>query len=350
MSGGVDSAVAAARAVDAGHDVTGVHLALSKNPQSFRSGARGCCSREDAHDARRAADALGIPFYIWDLSDRFAADVVADFVAEYAAGRTPNPCLRCNEKIKFAAVLDRALALGFDAVCTGHYAHLLRTDDTVELHRAVDSDKDQSYVLGVLTQPQLRRSMFPLGTSVKSDVRAEAQRRRLAVAEKPDSHDICFVPDGDTAGFLGRQLGAHAGDIVDRTGHTVGKHSGTHQFTVGQRRGLHLGVPARDGQPRYVLDISPVTNTVTVGPRDALAVRSIRAIRPTWTQGHAGGRWSGEVQLRAHGSALPATVQIEDHLDVLLEFPVGGVAPGQAVVLYDGTRVVGSATIAATAA
>ena len=220
---------------------------------------------------------LGIPFYIWDLSDRFAADVVADFVAEYAAGRTPNPCLRCNEKIKFAAVLDRALALGFDAVCTGHYARLVRTGPTVELHRAVDEDKDQSYVLGVLTQAQLQHSIFPLGTSVKSDVRAEAQRRGLAVAEKPDSHDICFIADGDTAGFLTRQLGRRDGDIVDRAGHKVGEHSGTHQFTVGQRRGLHLGVPAVDGQPRYVLDISPVSNTVTVGPRDALAVRSIRA-------------------------------------------------------------------------
>ena len=350
MSGGVDSAVAAARAVDAGHDVTGVHLALAKNPQSFRSGARGCCSREDAHDARRAADVLDIPFYVWDLSDRFAADVVADFVAEYAAGRTPNPCLRCNEKIKFAAVLDRALALGFDAVCTGHYARLVRTDEAVELHRAIDADKDQSYVLGVLSQAQLQHAMFPLGTSLKPDVRAEAGRRGLAVAQKPDSHDICFVPDGDTAGFLARQLGRRGGDIVDRSGRKVGEHAGTHSFTIGQRRGLRLGVPADDGRPRFVLDISPVTNTVTVGPRDALAVRSITGVRPTWTQARADGHWSGAVQLRAHGSVLPAKVLIDEHLEVVLESPVGGVAPGQAVVLYDGTRVVGSATIAATAA
>ena len=207
MSGGVDSAVAAARAVEAGHDVTGVHLALSKNPQSFRSGARGCCSKEDAHDARRAADVLGIPFYVWDLSDRFAADVVDDFVAEYAAGRTPNPCLRCNEKIKFSAVLDRGVALGFDAVCTGHYARLVTTGNDVELHRAVDAAKDQSYVLGVLTRDQLRRSYFPLGSSRKAEVRAEARDRGLAVAEKPDSHDICFIANGDTAGFLDKQLG-----------------------------------------------------------------------------------------------------------------------------------------------
>ncbi|MGI8456601.1 MAG: tRNA 2-thiouridine(34) synthase MnmA, partial [Propionibacteriaceae bacterium] len=221
MSGGVDSAVAAARAVDAGHSVTGVHLALSKNPQSFRSGARGCCSKEDAYDARRAADKIGIPFYVWDLSDRFAADVVADFVAEYAAGRTPNPCLRCNEKIKFAAVLDRGVALGFDVVCTGHYARLVRSDDGVALHRAVDADKDQSYVLGVLTAPQLARSMFPLGDTLKSDVRAEAECRGLRVAAKPDSHDICFIPDGDTAGFLDRRLGRVPGPVVDTAGTPV---------------------------------------------------------------------------------------------------------------------------------
>src|ERR687894_2460142 len=222
MSGGVDSAVAAARAAEAGHEVTGIHLALSRNPKSYRSGARGCCTIEDSNDARRAADIIGIPFYVWDLSDRFHDDVVEDFMDEYAAGRTPNPCLRCNEKIKFAAVLDRALALGFDAVCTGHYARLVRTDEAVELHRAIDAEKDQSYVLGVLSQAQLQHAMFPLGTSHKSEVRAEAGRRGLAVAQKPDSHDICFVPDGDTAGFLARQLGRRGGGIVGRGGRKIG--------------------------------------------------------------------------------------------------------------------------------
>ena len=182
MSGGVDSAVAAARAVDAGHDVTGIHLALSRNPQSYRSGARGCCTIEDSNDARRAADVIGIPFYVWDLSDRFHDDVVEDFMGEYAAGRTPNPCLRCNEKIKFAAVLDRALALGFDAVATGHYATLRNgAGGLVELHRAVDHGKDQSYVLGVLDQAQLAHSVFPLGDSRKEDVRREAAARRASL-------------------------------------------------------------------------------------------------------------------------------------------------------------------------
>jgi tRNA-uridine 2-sulfurtransferase len=351
MSGGVDSAVAAARAMEAGHDVTGVHLALSKNPQTYRSGARGCCSAEDAHDARRAADVLGIPFYVWDLSDRFAADVVSDFVAEYAAGRTPNPCLRCNEKIKFSAVLDRGVALGFDAVCTGHYAELIRNGDHVELHRAADAAKDQSYVLGVLNQDQLRRSYFPIGSSHKADVRVEARDRGLSVAEKPDSHDICFIANGDTAGFLEQRLGHRPGDIVDTTGARVGEHAGSHRFTIGQRRGLRLGTPAPDGQPRFVLSITPTTNTITVGPRDALAVRSLSATRPTWTAQPLVTEWSGEVQVRAHGLPVAAAVWVGyEGLEVVLDVATAGVAPGQAVVLYEGSRVVGSATISATQA
>ena len=350
MSGGVDSAVAAALAVDAGHDVTGVHLALSKNPQSFRTGARGCCSVEDAHDARRAADLLDIPFYVWDLSDRFAADVVDDFVAEYAAGRTPNPCVRCNERIKFSAVLDRAVALGFDAVCTGHYARLVTTaDGVVELHRSVDAAKDQSYVLGVLEQAQLQLSLFPLGGWQKSEVRAEAAARGLAVADKPDSHDICFIADGDTARFLDHRLGNRIGDIVDTAGVKVGEHSGSHRFTVGQRRGLRLGVPAADGKPRYVLDLAPVSNTVTVGPRESLAVRRIEGVRPRWTQAPGRTAWRGLVQLRAHGVPVAAHATASDErVEMILESPVAGVAPGQAAVLYDGSRVVGSSTVAAT--
>src|SRR5258705_298247 len=207
MSGGVDSATAAARAVDAGHEVTGVHLALSSNPSSYRTGARGCCTLEDARDARRAADVIGIPFYVWDMAERFHRSWVQDFVAECARGHTPNPCLRCNEKIKFAAVLNRALALGFDAVCTGHYA---RIRDGI-LYRAADPGKDQSYVLAVLTSEQIGHAMFPLGDTPKTQVRAEAARRGLAVADKPDSHDVCFIADGDTRGFLAKQLGRAPG-------------------------------------------------------------------------------------------------------------------------------------------
>ncbi len=349
MSGGVDSAVAAARAVDAGHDVTGVHLALSQAPSTLRTGARGCCTIEDAHDARRAADVLGIPFYVWDLAERFRADVVDDFIAEYEAGRTPNPCLRCNEKIKFSAVLDRAVGLGFDAVVTGHHARLVDG----RLFRSVDPGKDQSYVLAVLRPDQLARAVFPLGDSTKAQVRAEAAARGLAVADKPDSHDICFIADGDTRGFLARALGEAPGDIVDaESGAVVGAHQGTFGFTVGQRRGLGLA-RGTDGAPRYVLSLSPKTNTVTVGTAERLLVDEVVAADPVWTSGTApSSGWRGHVQLRAHGQVSPARLTIDgadSHTEVLAELGQAqqGIAAGQAMVMYDGDEVVGSATITA---
>jgi tRNA-uridine 2-sulfurtransferase len=349
MSGGVDSATAAARAVDAGHDVTGVHLALSANPQSYRTGARGCCTIEDARDARRAADVIGIPFYVWDMAERFKADVVDDFVAEYAAGRTPNPCLRCNEKIKFAAVLDRALALGFDAVCTGHYA---RTDTGAGvLRRAVDEGKDQSYVLAVLTSGQIARAMFPLGGTPKAQVREEARERGLLVADKPDSHDVCFIADGDTRGFLARRLGDAPGAIVDSAGTVLGSHDGAFGYTIGQRKGLRIDRPAPDGRPRYVLSIEPVTQTVTVGPASGLEVRQITAGRPVWSGCPAPGEpIECRVQLRAHGEVHPCQAwQDGDTLRIRLQEPARAVAAGQAAVLYDGDVVLASATITATA-
>ncbi|ACY99102.1 MULTISPECIES: tRNA 2-thiouridine(34) synthase MnmA [Thermomonospora] len=345
MSGGVDSAVAAARVAEAGHDVTGVHMALSANPRSYRTGARGCCTLEDARDARRAADVIGIPFYVWDLAERFDRDVVADFVSEYAAGRTPNPCLRCNEKIKFAALLDRALALGFDAVCTGHYA---RWENGV-LRRGVDTAKDQSYVLAVCTPEQLAHAIFPLGDTTKAEIRREAERRGLAVADKPDSHDICFIADGDTRAFLAERLGTAPGPIVDETGQVVGEHQGAYAYTIGQRRGLRLGRPAPDGRPRYVLDISPATNTVTVGPREALDVHEIVGERPVWLAPPPAGPHECQVQLRAHGEVYDCTAEADgDRVRIRLHEPARGVARGQAAVLYDGDRVIGSSTIALT--
>jgi tRNA-specific 2-thiouridylase len=348
MSGGVDSAVAAALAVDAGHDVTGVHLALSQNRQTLRSGSRGCCSVEDSHDARRVADELGIPFYVWDLADRFTEDVVDDFVAEYAAGRTPNPCLRCNEKIKFSAVLDRARALGFDAVVTGHHARLADG----ELRRSVDAAKDQSYVLGVLTADQLAAAMFPLGGMTKDRVREIAAERGFAVAAKPDSHDICFIPDGDTRGFLARTLGSLPGPVVDAaTGTTVGEHDGTYGFTIGQRKGL--GVTAGDSRPRYVLGIEPVSRTVTIGTADLASVDEVRTGAPTWAGAAPALPLRAEVQLRAHAAPVACEVAAGDDggLRIELAVPQRGVAPGQSAVLYEpdaerGDRVLGQAAVA----
>ncbi|GAA1913397.1 tRNA 2-thiouridine(34) synthase MnmA [Microbacterium aoyamense] len=351
MSGGVDSAVAAARAVEAGHDVVGVHLALSRAGGTLRTGSRGCCTIEDAMDARRAADVLGIPFYVWDFSERFRDDVIADFVSEYQAGRTPNPCMRCNEKIKFAALLERALELGFDAVCTGHYATLVESPDGLELHRASDAAKDQSYVLGVLTAEQLAHTYFPLGsTPSKAVVRAEAEARGLSVAQKPDSHDICFIPDGDTRGWLAEKVGIATGDVVDRSGAVVGSHEGAHAFTVGQRRGLKLGVPAADGKPRFVLEVRPVSNTVVVGPKEALATAEIAGERLSWAgRAPSSDAFDCDVQIRAHAEPVPARATIADGVVTVRPVdPFEGVAPGQTAVLYDGTRVIGQFTIART--
>ena len=365
----MDSAVAAARAVEAGHEVVGVHLALSRMPGTLRTGSRGCCTIEDAMDARRVAGLLGIPFYVWDFSERFKEDVVDDFVSEYAAGRTPNPCLRCNEKIKFAALLDKAIALGFDAVATGHYATLIDGPNGRELHRANAWAKDQSYVLGVLTANQLAHCYFPLGdTSSKELIRAEAAERGIGVASKPDSHDICFIPDGDTRAWLDERITQQSGDIVDESGVVLGQHDGALGYTVGQRKGLALGRPASDGKPRYVLSIRPVSNQVVVGPKDHLAITRIAGGRYSLT-GDPGidlaEPFACEVQIRAHADPVPATARLvnirdedrtEQHrneathelvvdIDLAKTEPLLGVAPGQSAVLYIGTRVLGQFTI-----
>lgn len=353
MSGGVDSAVAASRMLEAGHEVVGVHLALSQSAATLRESARGCCTIEDAGDARRVADRLGIPFYVWDMAQRFQEDVVADFIAEYEAGRTPNPCLRCNEKIKFAALLDKALALGFDAVATGHYAQIVEVADSQstggrrrELHRAVDMAKDQSYVLGVLDADQLARSFFPLGDTTKPDIRAEAAERGFSIAKKPDSHDICFIPDGDTRGWLTKRLGAQSGPIVDSDGTVLGAHQGAFAYTVGQRRGLGLTVPAADGEPRYVTSTQTATNTVVVGTHELLGADHITGDHARWCGPAPEGIVEVGAQIRAHGQEYPAKAWAEgESVQVRLAERIRGVAPGQSVVLYDGTRVVGSATI-----
>ena len=369
MSGGVDSAVAASRALEAGHEVIGVHLALSQSPEAVRAGSRGCCSLEDSADARRVADKLGIPFYVWDFSDRFKADVIDDFVDSYAIGETPNPCLRCNEKIKFEALLDRSIALGFDAVVTGHYARL---HDGV-MRRGVDANKDQSYVLGVLTDEQLAHCMFPVGDTIKPEIREEAKDRGFGVASKPDSHDICFIPDGQTQAFLGKQIGLRPGLMKDQDGSTVAEHDGVYGFTIGQRKGLGLPREGLDGKPRYVTDIDAATGTVTIGQRDDLRIGAITADRLKRLDPAVHGReFECEVQVRAHGGVVPATARLVDdpeettpagrvkkegespwRLELDLHEPLQGVARGQAAVIYqpdaDGDILLGSGTIRATA-
>ena len=350
MSGGVDSSVAAARMVDAGHDVVGVHLALSSAPGTLRTGSRGCCSKEDAGDARRVADILDIPFYVWDFADRFKDDVIDDFVESYARGETPNPCVRCNERIKFSALAARALALGFDAVATGHYARL----EDGRLRRAVDADKDQSYVLAVLTAEQLQHAIFPIGDTPKPQIRAEAAERGLAVAKKPDSHDICFIPSGDTQAFLGARIGIRRGSVVDKDGTVLAEHDGVHEFTIGQRKGLGIAGPGADGRPRYVTGIDAETGTVRVGSVEDLEVSELVGENPVFTAGTAlSGPVECQVQVRAHGGLTGAVAEYRDgRLVVALRPPLRGVAPGQTMVLYrpdaDGDEVIASATIART--
>jgi tRNA-uridine 2-sulfurtransferase len=352
MSGGVDSSVAAARMVEAGHDVVGVHLALSSAPGTLRTGSRGCCSKEDAHDARRVADVLGIPFYVWDFAQRFKEDVIDDFVSSYARGETPNPCVRCNQRIKFSSLSAKALSLGFDAVATGHYARL----SGGRLRRAVDRHKDQSYVLAVLTADQLRHAAFPIGDTPKPQIRAEAARRGLAVAEKPDSHDICFIPSGDTRAFLGARIGVRRGAVVDAQGAVLAEHDGVHGFTIGQRKGLGIAGPGPDGRPRYVTAIDAATATVHVGDVTDLDVWTLTGRSPVFTAGTApSGPVECSVQVRAHGEAVGAVAEVSgDELIVQLLAPLRGVARGQTLVLYqpdpDGDEVIGSATIAGTLA
>jgi tRNA-specific 2-thiouridylase len=301
-------------------------------------------------DAQRVSALLGIKYFVWDFSERFKMEVVDDFIQEYEAGRTPNPCMRCNERIKFAALLEKALALGFDAVCTGHYATIEEHDGNLELHRSPATAKDQSYVLGVLTTDQLKHVLFPIGAeSDKADIRKEAAERGLAVAQKPDSYDICFIPDGDTQGWLGEKLEEQPGQIVDRNGKVLSTHDGTHNFTVGQRKGLAIERPAKDGRPRYVLEIRPKTKTVVVGPQEALAIKELGGQKFTWCGQPPQNPelpFEAEVQVRAHAEPVKCIVQLENNeLKAITHEPILGVAPGQTAVIYLGTRVLGQFTI-----
>lgn len=345
VSGGVDSAVATARLLDAGHDVTAVHLVL-QHPSVLADAERLLATAEEA---RRVAERLGVPFQTWDLADDFETQVLDYFVDEYAAGRTPNPCARCNRTIKFGVFLRRALVLGFDGLATGHYARVVAgVDGGVELHRAVDASKDQSYVLSVLGQDQLRRVLLPLGRSTKAEVRAEAAVRGLPVAAKAESMDLCFIPDGDTAGWLQARLGGLPGDIVDESGDVLGQHQGTYRYTIGQRKGLNLRRPAVDGHPRFVVGVDAAQRRVVVGPRRHLMVTGLAAGPVVWSSGVApDDAFKAGVQVRAHGEEHRATVTPLDDgkIQIDVDSPIVGVAPGQMAVLYDGTKVVASAPI-----
>jgi tRNA-uridine 2-sulfurtransferase len=351
MSGGVDSSVAAALLARQGHEVIGLSMQLYD--QSGRDAAGGevrfgsCCTIDDLHDARRVAARLGIPHYIVNFEQKFTETVVSNFLQEYTAGRTPIPCVHCNGDLKFATLVERAEGMDAAWVATGHYARVGRDQATGRswLRRGVDPGKDQSYFLFTLTQPQLARAMFPLGDLEKPAVRELARELGLEVADKPDSHEICFVPDGNHAAFVERHARAPgAGAIRDQEGHVLGRHDGVHHFTVGQRKGLGLSAGVR----LYVVGLDAADNSVTVGPREALERRELSAAGVNWI---AGAPPAGPVrmtaQVRYRHRAAPGTLEPigADGARVVFDEPQAAIAPGQAAVFYDGDEVIGGGWI-----
>ena len=345
MSGGVDSSVAAALLAREGHEVIGLSMQLydqSDGKTTFGS----CCTLDDLHDARRVAARLGIPHYIVNFEEKFNETVVADFVREYAAGRTPIPCVHCNGDLKFATLVERAAGFGADFVATGHYARVSR-DNTgrYRLLRGRDAGKDQSYFLFTLTQAQLAHAVFPLGELDKPAVREQARGLDLDVADKPDSHEICFVASGDHAAFLeSHGVEKTPGDIRNVDGEVVGQHEGVHRFTVGQRKGLGLSSPI----PLYVVGIDAASAAVTVGPRAALERRALTASGVNWIAGNPpapGTRVTAQIRHRHKEAA--ATIQPEgsDGVSVLFDEAQAAIAPGQALVMYDGDEVLGGGWI-----
>ncbi len=336
MSGGVDSSVVAGLLVEQGHEVIGVHMKL----HDVQEGQAGhCCGLDDSLDARRVADTLGIPFYVMDLQHAFRKAVMDDFAKEYLAGRTPNPCVRCNGVLKFQVLLSRARALGASHLATGHYA---RIGDDGGLRCAIDAAKDQSYFLFPVTREALEHTLFPLGGFTKPEVRAHAERMGLLTAKKAESQEVCFIPDDDHTRFVKEHVDDvdGAGEIVDEEGNVLGHHDGYFRFTIGQRRGL--GIAA--GRPLYVLNICSVTRQVTIGDSDRLMQQGLTASGMNWYRKPRPDE-ALEARIRHRGGRIPAVVEGDDPCQVRFSAPASAVAPGQGVVLYSGDEVLGGGWI-----
>jgi tRNA-uridine 2-sulfurtransferase len=372
MSGGVDSSVAAALLAEQGHDVIGLSMQLYDQAEG-QSSFGSCCSIDGLHDARRVAAAINIPHYVINFERQFQEQVVSNFVNEYVAGRTPLPCAHCNGDLKFATLAERAASFGADAVATGHYARVealrLTSDDSARsgqafrlgsedearsnptryvLKRGIDASKDQSYFLFSLTQAQLARAVFPVGDRPKTAVRAYARLRNLPVADKPDSQEICFIPDHDYRGFVEKQRPdmPRAGQFVDEGGAVVGAHEGVHRFTVGQRRGLGLS-SSPSGAPLYVLALRPAEQQVVVGPKSSLERTTLQASDVNWLIDAPTVPIRAAVQIRHRHQAAPATVRATaaGQATVTFDTPQIAITPGQAAVFYDGDRVLGGGWI-----
>jgi tRNA-specific 2-thiouridylase len=350
MSGGVDSSVAAALLARAGYEVVGVTLQLYDHGLAVgRKGA--CCAGQDIYDARRVADRLGIAHYVLDYEARFRAAVIDDFADSYLAGETPIPCVRCNQRVKFGDLLTTARELGAAALVTGHYVRRLEGPEGPELHRAADPTRDQSYFLFATTRAQLDFLRFPLGSIEKRETRAIADRLGLAVANKPDSQDICFVPNGRYAEVVEklRPGAAEPGEIVHVDGRVLGRHAGLLRYTVGQRRGIGVPESRAGGEPLYVVRLEPERRRLVVGPKAALAVPAIRLSAVNWLGAAAPDPLgeAAEVKLRSMSAPVPARVRLDraGGAEVRFEEPQAGVAPGQACVFYRGSRVLGGGWI-----
>jgi tRNA-specific 2-thiouridylase len=365
MSGGVDSSLAAALLHEQGHQVVGVTMHLWDDDDG-RLAESLCCAQEMAESARRVCAQIGVPYYVFNYQREFRRHVMDYFVQAYAQGFTPNPCLECNREIKFRALLERAHALGFEYVATGHYARIVTTNhrrqttdsgderrssavgrrSSFQLHRALDRDKDQSYMVYMLGQADLARLLFPIGDLTKAQVRELAAARGLASADRPESQDICFVPGGDYRNLLREEApeSLRPGPIVDLQGREVGRHNGLPLYTIGQRRGLGLG----GGEPRFVVDLDVARNALVVGPPEAILRDRLEVDGVSFVEGAAPGEtFSCEVQVRAHADPAPALVTplANGRLAVQLEQPLKAITPGQAAVFYAGERVCGGGRI-----
>ncbi|HLJ68009.1 MAG TPA: tRNA 2-thiouridine(34) synthase MnmA [Chloroflexota bacterium] len=349
MSGGVDSSVAAALLKDQGYDVIGVTMQIWHRSGTFEdAGAmQGCCTVDAVDDARRVASCLGIPYYVPNFRAEFAGAVVDDFAREYLAGRTPNPCVRCNQFVRFDGLLRRADELGIGFVATGHYARVEFDEARGEyvLKKAVDDRKDQSYMLHTLQQAHLARLIFPLGGMTKDETRRQARRYGLPVADKPDSQEICFVAGGSYRDFLRGYAGdiGRPGEVVDRSGAVLGRHDGIHDFTVGQRRGLGIAAD----RPQYVIELRPAENQVVVGDREDAFGRSFTCSRLSFTGAPPDGAFAAGIKIRYRTPEQSGTVELhhDGSARIELQRPVWGVTPGQLAVFYEGDRVIGGGTI-----